>query len=121
MKPLIIAHRGASGHAPENTLAAFELSEEESADGIELDVHLTNDGELVVIHDDTLDRTTNETGRVQEKTQDELKADDAGSCFDTTSASEKISLLLEAIDILPADEFLKVAIKHTLTVFQGYQ
>src|SRR5690625_1782572 len=121
MKPLIIAHRGASGHVQENTLAAFELTVEEGADCIKLDVHLTNDGELVVIHDDTLDLTTNGTGRVQEKTLDELKAYDAGSWFDTKFASEKIPLLQEVIDILPADVFLNVEIKNTPTGYQGIE
>ena len=59
---LIYGHRGASGYAPENTLEAFLLSMEMGADGFELDVHMSLDGELVVIHDETLDRTTNGTG-----------------------------------------------------------
>src|SRR5690625_6609337 len=116
MKPLIIAHRGASGNAPENTLAAFQLAVEEGADGIELDVHLSKDGELVVIHDDTLDRTTNGTGRVQDKDLDELKTYDAGSWFDSKFASERIPLLQEVIDILPDDVFLNVEIKNSPTV-----
>lgn len=121
MKPLIIAHRGASGNAPENTLAAFQLSVEEGADGIELDVHLSKDGELVVIHDDTLDRTTNGTGRVQDKDLDELKTYDAGSWFDSKFASERIPLLQEVIDILPDEVFLNVEIKNSPTVYQGIE
>ena len=58
----ILAHRGASGYAPENTLEAFALAAELGADGVELDVHLTSDGEMVVIHDETVDRTTNGSG-----------------------------------------------------------
>ena len=69
----IFAHRGASGYAPENTLEAFRLAMEQGADGIELDVHLTKDGEVVVIHDETLDRTSNGQGKVRDYTLEELK------------------------------------------------
>jgi glycerophosphoryl diester phosphodiesterase len=61
---LIIAHRGASSYAPENTMAAFDLALQMGASHLELDVHLTRDDHLVVIHDDTVDRTTNGTGPV---------------------------------------------------------
>lgn len=69
----IFAHRGASGYAPENTLEAFRLAMEQGADGIELDVHLTKDGEVVVIHDETIDRTGNGHGNVRDYTLEELK------------------------------------------------
>lgn len=69
----IFAHRGASGYAPENTLEAFRLAMEQGADGMELDVHLTKDGEVVVIHDETLDRTSNGHGNVRDYTLEELK------------------------------------------------
>ena len=65
---IILGHRGASGHAPENTLEAFKLAMDMGAEGFELDVHLSKDGELVVIHDETVDRTTNGKGLVCEKT-----------------------------------------------------
>ena len=74
MNTKIWAHRGASGYAPENTLESFELAIEQKADGIELDVQMTKDGELVVIHDETIDRTGNGTGRVQDHTLKELTA-----------------------------------------------
>ena len=67
------AHRGASGYAPENTMDAFRKAIEMKADGIELDVHLTKDGEVVVIHDEVLDRVSDGTGRVQDFTYNELK------------------------------------------------
>lgn len=76
--PLIIAHRGASGDAPENTLAAFQLAETQQADGFEFDVHLSADGVPVVIHDRLLERTTNGRGLVSKHTVAELKALDAG-------------------------------------------
>src|SRR5918911_658199 len=79
--PVNLAHRGASALAPENTLEAFRLAVESGAGGLELDVHLTRDGHVVVIHDPTLDRTTNRTGAVSEMTLDELREPDAGHNF----------------------------------------
>ena len=69
----VFAHRGASGYAPENTLQAFSLAQEQGADGIELDVQLTKDGEVVVIHDETIDRTSTGKGYVRDYTLEELK------------------------------------------------
>ncbi len=77
-KPLIIGHRGASGDAPENTLMAFQLAREQGADGLEYDVHLAKDGVPVVIHDLTLERTTNGEGRVSDFTSTELAELNAG-------------------------------------------
>ncbi len=77
-RPLIIGHRGASAHAPENTLAAFTLAMAQGADGIELDVKRCASGEVVVMHDETVDRTTNGTGKVQNLTLDQLHKLDAG-------------------------------------------
>src|SRR5215210_2034266 len=76
--PVNLAHRGASASAPENTLEAFRIAVEAGAGGLELDVHLTRDGHVVVIHDDTVERTTGGTGSVAEMTFDELRAFDAG-------------------------------------------
>ena len=76
---IIYAHRGASGHAPENTLEAFALAMEMGTDGFELDVHLSSDGELVVIHDEKVDRTTNGTGYVKDLTLARLRALDASN------------------------------------------
>lgn len=76
---MIYGHRGASAHAPENTLEAFRLAMEMGADGFELDVHLSKDGQLVVIHDETVDRTTDGTGVVRELTLEQLKELDASN------------------------------------------
>ena len=76
---IVLAHRGASGHAPENTLEAFRVAMEMGAEGFELDVHVSRDGELVVIHDETVDRTTDGTGYVKDLTLRELKALDASN------------------------------------------
>src|SRR5690625_2310499 len=80
-KMVNIAHRGASGHAPENTMAAFDKAFEMKADYIEIDVQMTLDGRLVAIHDTTIDRTTNGTGSVGDYTLEELRQLDAGSWF----------------------------------------
>ena len=79
--PVNLAHRGASAHAPENTMVAFRLAVETGAGGLELDVHLSRDGHIVVIHDPTLDRTTDGTGAVARMTLDELRGLDAGYNF----------------------------------------
>ena len=79
--PLVVAHRGASRAAPENTLAAFSLAVEEGADGVELDVRLSRDGVPVCIHDATLERTALRAVRVAALTSEELAGADAGSWF----------------------------------------
>src|SRR5918911_3284289 len=79
--PVNLAHRGASALAPENTIEAFRLALEAGAGGLELDVHMTRDGHIVVIHDATVDRTTNGSGAVSEMTFDELRRFDAGHNF----------------------------------------
>lgn len=77
-RPRVFAHRGASGTAPENTLPAFERAIEMGADILEMDVHATSDGHIVVIHDPVVDRVTNGTGRVSELTLEDIKKLDAG-------------------------------------------
>jgi len=93
-----VAHRGASGHAPENTIAAFQTAFDMKADYIEIDVQMTKDGELVVIHDNTLDRTTNGSGFVGDYTLEELKQLDAGSWFGEEYAGEQIPTFEEVLD-----------------------
>lgn len=80
-KFLVIAHRGASGYAPEHTMVSYQLAKELGADYIEIDLQMTKDGHLVAIHDDTVDRTTDGTGKVSDYTLEELKQLDAGSWF----------------------------------------
>jgi len=94
-QPAIIAHRGSSAYAPENTLAAFELAMRQGADAIELDAKLSADGQVVVIHDQTVNRTTPSTGRVNELTLAELRKMDAGSHFDIAFKGESIPTLDE--------------------------
>jgi glycerophosphoryl diester phosphodiesterase len=96
--PLLVAHRGASALAPENTLAAFGLAVEGGADVIELDVHLSSDGRVVVLHDSCLRRTTNGRGWVDRKTLAQLKTLDAGRWFGPGFAGEPIPTLAEVLD-----------------------
>ncbi|HET7577990.1 MAG TPA: glycerophosphodiester phosphodiesterase family protein [Bacillales bacterium] len=93
-----IAHRGVSTLAPENTMKAFDGALELGCDFIELDVQMTADGKLVVIHDTTVDRTTNGTGRVRNLSWEELKQLDAGEWFSPVFRGEKIPLLEEVLD-----------------------
>ncbi len=99
--PLVFAHRGASFDAPENTLTAFRLGMEQGADGIELDVRLTADGELAVFHDDNLDRTTDGTGPVSAHTLWELQQFDAGRWKAERFEGEGIPTLDEVFEALP--------------------
>src|SRR5215204_4501911 len=94
-QPVIFAHRGASAHAPENTLAAFELALAQGADGIELDAKLSADGHVVVIHDATVDRTTDKHGRVKDMSLAELRSLDAGTFFEEKYHREKVPTLEE--------------------------
>lgn len=98
--PLILAHRGASAYAPENTIAAFRLAHELGADGIELDVQLTRDKIPIVIHDDTVDRTTDGTGRVSELTVGEIARLDAGTWKTEDYRGEKIPTLAQVFEEL---------------------
>ena len=95
---LNIAHRGASEYAPENTFAAFDLALELGVDHVELDVHFSRDGHIVVVHDDTLDRTTDGAGPVAEKTLAELRELDAGSWFGTDFAGERVRTLADVFE-----------------------
>jgi len=94
----ILGHRGASAYAPMNTLPAFELAADQGADGIELDVHLSKDGTLIVLHDFTVDHTTNGIGLVREMTLAELKTLDAGIKFKPTFAGTRIPTLDEVFE-----------------------
>lgn len=95
------AHRGASGTAPENTLPAFELAVQEGADGIEIDVHLTADGEVVVIHDETLDRTCGVPGRVADLPASEVTAPPATNGRPGYPGA-RVPLLTEVLDLVEA-------------------
>jgi glycerophosphoryl diester phosphodiesterase len=93
----VIAHRGASGLAPENTMAAFEKAIQLKADYIELDIQISKDNQLVVIHDTTVDRTTDGSGEVKRFTVNGLKRLDAGSYYSSSFAGERIPTLEEVL------------------------
>ena len=117
----IFAHRGASDAAPENTLPAFARAVEQGADGIELDVHLSRDGELVVIHDETLDRTTDGAGWVQDRTLAELRALRADNGL-PGFAEARIPTLREVLDLLrPTDLLLNIELKTSLVWYEGIE
>jgi glycerophosphoryl diester phosphodiesterase len=96
----VIAHRGASTEAPENTLAAFRRALEIGVDAVETDVHLSSDGELVVIHESTLDRVTDGHGLVKDHSLAVLRRLDAGRWFGERFAGERIPTLDEALEVL---------------------
>lgn len=118
---MVIAHRGASAYAPENTLAAFRKAVELRADAIEIDVRQTSDSQLVVIHDASIKRTTNGTGDVEELTLRQLKAFDAGSWFDEQFREEKIPTLEETISILDTSTILIIEIKESSGTYPGIE
>ena len=111
-RPLIFAHRGASAHAPENTIASFALALELGAHGIELDVKLSADGEVVVIHDATLERTTNGQGKVSQHNLAALRALDAGSFFSQNFSLEKIPTLSEVFEQFGKRTYINVELTN---------
>lgn len=110
--PLVIGHRGFSRIAPENTLSAFEAATKQNVDMIELDVTLSKDGKLVVIHDDDLDRTTNGKGPVVNHTLEELKNMDAGNWLNESFKDSKIPTLEEVFNKFGNKVMINVEIKE---------
>ncbi len=98
-QPLVVAHRGLMHHAPENTLASFRACLELRL-GFEFDVQRTKDGHLVCIHDDTVDRTTDGSGKVSEMTLDEIHRLDAESWFDPKFAGERVPTIEEVLKLV---------------------
>lgn len=98
-RPLVWAHRGASGYAPENTLPAFQKAVDMSADGVELDIQMTSDGHLVVCHDEKIDRTSNKSGLLKDFTLAELKEMDFSNGMMDYKGT-KISTMEEVFDLL---------------------
>ena len=97
--PPLIAHRGASAHAPENTMAAFRCAAESGAKWIEFDVHLTHDGVPIIIHDDTFDRTTDGTGKIADTKWADVQKLDAGNWFDPKFKGERVPHLAEVLKL----------------------
>jgi glycerophosphoryl diester phosphodiesterase len=117
-RALIIAHRGESYDAPENTLAAVNLAWERNADAVEVDVHLTKDGKIVVIHDDNTWRITHTYRKVSKLTLEQLRLLDVGAYKGKRWAREKIPTLEEVIDTVPADKQLFIEIKGNARILE---
>lgn len=107
----VVAHRGASGTHPENTEAAFVEAIRLDVESIELDVHRCGDGGLIIIHDGTVDRTSDGKGTVAELTTSQIRALDAGAWFDPEFAGQRFLVLEEALDIIPSTIRLNVHVK----------
>lgn len=113
-RPIVVAHRGVPSLAPENTMAGYELSYELGADLIETDIQATKDGHIVVMHDTTVDRTTDGTGRVSDLTLEEIKELDAGSYFGSEFEGEEVPTLIEFLEgFKDRDVVLLVELKDT--------
>ncbi|MEW6306614.1 MAG: glycerophosphodiester phosphodiesterase family protein, partial [Verrucomicrobiota bacterium] len=97
----IIAHRGASYDAPENTMASVKLGWKQKADGVEIDIWLTKDGKIILLHDENTKRTTGVDKKVHEQTFDELRRQDAGSWKDPKFKGEKLPTLDEVLKTVP--------------------
>ncbi len=114
--PKLIAHRGASENAPENTMAAFRLAWEEGADGIEGDFFLSADGKVVCIHDDTTKRTAGRSIAVKKSTLAQLRKLEYGGWKDPKFRGERIPLLTEMLDELPAGKWFFLEIKDSVRI-----
>ena len=114
--PQLIAHRGASSHAPENTLASFRLAWKEGADGIEGDFYLSQDGEVVCIHDKTTKRTADTDLQVTESTLGQLRELDFGAWKGKQFQGERIPTLNEVLDVLPAGKWFFLEIKDSARI-----
>ena len=107
----IQAHRGASGYAPQNTMAAFRKAVEMNSDGIELDIHLSKDGQIVVCHDSTIDATSNGTGEISDMTYEEILKYDFSNEY-TQDSPQHAPLLKEVLELLkPTNMILNIEVK----------
>lgn len=122
-RPLLLAHRGFSGKYPENSPLAFRMAAEETAaDGIESDVHLTRDGQLVIFHDDAVDRTSNGTGLIKDHTYEELLALDIGAWKGPEFVGQRIWTLGQLLDFCrEAKLLLNLELKNGEVFYQGLE
>ena len=120
----VFAHRGSKGTLPENTLLSIKEAVRVGSDGIEIDVHLSKDKKIVVIHDETVNRTTNGNGYIKNMTLEEIKSLDAGSWFSEEYKNEKIPTLEELLDFLNNLNFtgtLNIEIKTDKIKYRGLE
>lgn len=109
--PLVISHRGANRKAPQNTLPAFRVSKQMNADGIETDVHLSKDGQIVICHNYNVDATSNGTGYISDMTFDELRKLDFGSYFNKDFAGVTLPTLAELLELVKDMTLINIEIK----------
>lgn len=120
-QPLIWGHRGASGYAPENTLPSFQLASEMKADGIELDIQLTKDRQIVVIHDEWIDRTSNGKGFVKDYTLDELRQFNFNRTIEGYERCD-IPLMSEVFELIrPTDLTINIELKTGIFDYEGIE
>ena len=118
----IFAHRGVSKHYPENTLSAFQAAAELPIAGVELDVHMTQDGEVVVIHDEKINRTSNGKGFVKDMTLAQLRTFDFGSWFNKKFIDEKIPTLQEVLEVFKnTHHLINIELKSDVFVYAGLE
>jgi glycerophosphoryl diester phosphodiesterase len=118
---IIVGHRGAGGLAPENTLAAIKVGLDNKVDRIEIDVHQSKDGKIVVMHDETLDRTTNGKGLIKNKTWDEISNLDAGYKFSHDFKNEQVPSLGDVIKFIDGRANLIIEIKGGSEYYAGIE
>jgi len=117
--PVIFAHRGASAHAPENTLPAFELALQQGADGVELDVKLTADGHVIVMHDSSVERTTDGHGRVRDLSLADFRKLDAGGYYAESFRGTKVPALEEVFEAIGPRCVINVELTNYTTPRDG--
>lgn len=121
MRPLVWAHRGASGYMPENTLLSFQKAIEMHADGIELDIQLSKDGEIVVCHDESIDRTSNGSGYIKDYTLEELKQFNFNKTHPEVGFCE-IPTMQEVFDLIkPTDLTINIELKTGIFFYEGIE
>lgn len=118
---LNFAHRGSLTEAPENTLSAIQKAVEHNAKGIELDVQLTKDGHIVVIHDHKLSRFNKTAGLVKNYTLKEIKQIDVGSSFSEKFSGEPLATLEEVLNVVPKETMLNIEIKNIPIIYSGIE
>ena len=111
-RPILFAHRGSSAHAPENTIAAFQLAFEQGCSAFELDTMLSKDGRMVVIHDRDVSRTTDGKGKVDELPANEILIMDAGKWFHKKYSGQKVPLLEQVLEIFGKKMLINIELKN---------
>ncbi|MCR5416549.1 MAG: glycerophosphodiester phosphodiesterase [Pseudobutyrivibrio sp.] len=121
-RPVVWAHRGASGYLPENTLEAFQKAVDMGADGIELDIHKTKDGQLVVIHDEKIDRTSDGTGYVKDYTLEELRRYNYNATMPDSCSHANIPTMREVFELIkPTKLSINIEIKTGIVFYEGIE